>query len=246
MRQGYFAASLMSDNIQYRSAAVRRNCFCRLTMTSSAGDRRNCSPVRWKPPAASHYRHGHAGSICLAFSMARVSFSSPPAIFYEKRRRVLVFDPPSCDFDALSEVLLTLTSTYRPNRSRNCGRRPPSSGSCFRPDKLRVVPVRDALSLDNVHAGGCRFKQRLDDVIAQQIHLVHIKDVTVGPVQRPGSNRFSPYLTACSKSNCDQPVLRNINGRSTIPDMRRRRRRPDKRRFCCSLFSADENAAIWD
>ena len=82
------------------------------------------------------------------------------------------------------------TSTARPNRSSNCGRRSPSSGF--------IVPTRtnrdgwrnvESLALDVVDAHRGGVEQEVDQVVAEQVDLVDVEDAAVRRGQQAGLER---------------------------------------------------------
>src|SRR5438094_505237 len=60
--------------------------------------------------------------------------------------------------------LMPSTSTVRPNRSSSCGRR---------------LPDRNAFAFDDVHAHGRGIEEDVDQVIVEQVDLIHVEDVAV-------------------------------------------------------------------
>jgi hypothetical protein len=67
---------------------------------------------------------------------------------------------------------------------------------------------RDALALDGVHAHRSGVQQRVDQVVVEEVHLVHVQDAAVGGSHEP---RLEPAFTVLERvlhvECADKPVL---------------------------------------
>jgi hypothetical protein len=90
-----------------------------------------------------------------------------------------------------------VTSTDRPNRSSSCGRNSPSSGLPDPTSTNRAGWRIDSPSRSTTFSPDCATsEQQVDDVILQQVDLVDIRYPRLARARRPGSNAFSPRVSA--------------------------------------------------
>jgi hypothetical protein len=70
------------------------------------------------------------------------------------------------------------------------------------------VPHAQPLALDHVLAGGRHVEQEVDEVVLEQVHLVHVQEAAVGAGEQPGLVRLLAVRSAAPGRGADHAVLR--------------------------------------
>ena len=100
-----------------------------------------------------------------------------------------------------SESRIPSMFTHRPNRSSNCGLSSPSSGFMVPTSVNRAGCTNDTpLTLDGIHAHSSRIQQYIDQMVVEEVHLIHVQNAPMSLSQYTGLEPFfSPVFNACSR-----------------------------------------------